>query len=200
MTSGLFGCGQEEPKSRMEKRVSLHLNSMEQSAIELEHGVEEIAEAKRLNTPERMRHTVKLVKKARKALDKANDDIRSYIAFINANKADLQMEKLDRYIIIKQLLNQALIEKRQAMKVYFTSMEKWLVYSSDHYEKLMAKDARSRKSYDALLIKVNRTLKEYNMANDAYHRSVKKILDSNPDLKKKFKRRYKVMKEELGWL
>ncbi len=71
LTSGLTGCGKEPPKSRMEKRISLHLTTMLSSADNLGHAMENIADAKSLNTVGRMRSTIKLIDDAEQALKTA---------------------------------------------------------------------------------------------------------------------------------
>ena len=200
LASVLTGCGKEPPKSRMEKRISLYLNNMETSAVNLEHAMDSIADAKVTNTVERMRTTVKIVEEAEKALDTADIDVGAYIAFINKNKSVLKSEGLEPYIVIKEILDYQLRAKRRAMTAYFSHMKRWLNYSADHYSKLKAGDPRVRQSYDAMLIKVNRSLKQYNMANDQYHRHTRDFVNRYPALKKKFKRQYKTMKKEMGWL
>lgn len=196
----LSSCGSEKPKSRMEKRVCIYLNKMEDSAVALENKLDAIAAAKVLNTPDRMRQAARMIEEAEALLDEANQDVRSYLAFINANRGALESEKLHPYIRIKGLLNHELTQKRRAMNHYFVRMDAWLTYSADHYAQLKAKDVRSRKSYDSLLIAVNRSQQEYELANAEYHQFVDQFLAQHPELKKKFKHRYKTMKKELGWL
>jgi len=193
------GCSKEPEKSRMEKRISIYLNNLQNSAVDLQHELENIEQAKVTNTPERMRNVGKIVKQAEKALEKANRDVTSYIAFINANRTALRSEGLDLYIEVKGLLNHALTTKRRAMAAYFSQLKKWLDYSADNYNKLVAKNASARRSYDALLTKVNRSLKQYETANEKYHASVEDFLIKNPGMKTKFKGRYKTMKKELEW-
>ncbi len=200
LASSLTSCSKEPPKSRMEKRISLYLNNMQASAINLEHGMDNIADAKVTNTVERMRTTIRIVDDAGQVLDTADKDVRAYIAFINKNKGALKSEGLESYIVIKEILDYPLRTKRRAMASYFSHMKRWLSYSADHYTKLKSGDRRVRRSYDALLIEVNRSLKQYNMANDQNHRHVKDFVDRYPALKKKFKRQYKTMKKEMGWL
>ncbi len=193
------GCSNEPEKSRMEKRISIYLNNLQDSAIELQHELENIENAKVTNTPARMRRAGKIVEQAEKVLEKANRDVTSYIAFINANRTALRAEGLDLYLDVKGLLNHALTTKRRAMAAYFSQLKKWLDYSAANYNKLVAKNVSARRSYDALLTKVNRSLKQYETANEKYHSSVEDFLIKNPGMKTKFKRRYKTMKKELEW-
>lgn len=193
------GCSDEPEKSRMEKRISIYLNNLQNSAVDLQHELDNIENAKVTNTPERMRNAGKIVEQAEKVLEKANQDVTSYIAFINANKTALRSEGLDLYLDVKGLLNHALTTKRRAMAAYFSQLKKWLYYSADNYKKLIAKNASARRSYDALLTKANRSLKQYETANEKYHASVEDFLIKNPGMKTKFKRRYKTMKKELEW-
>ena len=196
----ITGCGKDTPKSRIEKRASLHLNAMEKSAIALEHGMEKVADAHVLNTPKRMRETVKFIKAAQTNLDRANQDVKNYIAFINANRGTLKPEKLDAYIVIKKILDRPLTAKRQAISAYCGRMIRWLEYSANNFKQLKAKHQRARHSYDALLIDVHRSQKQYNLANEEYRRHVDEFLKTYPALTKKFKRQYQTMKKELGWL
>ncbi len=184
----------------MEKRAALHLNNMEASALDLEKELEKIADAKVTNTPERMREAAKIVKNAGQVLDKANMDVREYIKFINANKGALKSEKLDQYMLITELLGYPLTKKRQAIQSYFNQMVRWLEYSASHFKKLKKNDMRARRSYDSLLIEVNRSLKQYNTINAQFHKHADDFLKNHPALKKKFKRQYKTMKKEMGWL
>ncbi len=198
--SGIIGCSSEPPKSRMEKRISLHLTTMLSSADNLGHAMENIADAKSLNTVGRMRSTVKLIDDAEQALKTADKNEQAYIAFINQNKGALKSKGLEPYIVFKDLLDNSLRVKHRAMESYFSHMKHWLNYSADHYSKLKSGDIRSRQSYDAFLIEVNRSLKRYDLANVQYHRHTKEFINDHPELGKKFKRKFKTMKKEMGWL
>jgi hypothetical protein len=196
----VFSCAETSPKSRLEKRISIYLNRLESSAVDLEHALEKIADMKRLNTPGRMKEAISVIKGGEKTLEQANQDISAYIAFIKNNSPELKKEGLYHYMDIRDLLNQPLSIKRQAIDVYFQVQKKWLDYSATHFKRLEAKDQAARTSYDQLLTNVNRSLKQYNTANAQYHQFVKAFLTRNPDLVKRFKQKYRTMKKELGWI
>ena len=196
----LFSCAEPSPKSRLEKRISIYLDRLESSAVDLEHTLKKIADMKRLNTSGRMKETISVIKGGEKTLERANQDISAYIDFIKNNSRELKKENLDPYIDIRNLLNQPLSIKRQAIGEYFQVLKKWLDYSATHFKRLKAKDQAARTSYDQLLINVNRSLKRYDTANEQYHQSVKAFLSKNPDLIKRFKPEYRTMKKELGWI
>ena len=196
----LFSCSDSSPKSRLEKRMTIYLDRLESSAIDLEHELEKIADMKRLNTIGRMNEAISVIKKSELTLNRANQDIAAYIAFINSNSRELKEENLDHYMDVKDILNQSLRSKRQAIADYFQTLEKWLDYSATHFKRLEAKDVAAMRSYDSLLTDVNRSLKRYDTANEQYHQFVNSFLSTNPDLVKRFKREYKTMKKELGWM
>ncbi len=196
----LFACAESSPKSRMEKRISIYLDRMESSAIELEHELEKITDLKRLNTAERMRKAIFVIKNSEKVLKRSNQDVSAYIAFINSNSRKLKQENLDHYIVVTNLLNRSLRSKRQSLEEYFLEMTKWLDYSATHFKRLEVKDQAARGTYDCLLTNVNRSLKKYNTANTQHHQFINSVLASNPEMLKRFKKRYKTMKNELGWL
>jgi hypothetical protein len=196
----LFSCSDPSPKSRLEKRMALYLERLESSAIDLQHKMDKIADMKRLNTAGRMKEAISVIKKSEQTLKKANQDIAAYIAFINNNSRELKKENLDHYMDVRDILNQSLRSKRQAIADYFQTLKKWLDYSATHFKRLKAKDVAARGTYDSLLTDVNRSLKRYNTTNEQYHQFVNSFLSKNPDLVKRFKREYKTMKNELGWM
>lgn len=173
---------------------------MESSAIELEHELEKITDLKRVNTAARMKKASFIIENSEKVLKKSNQDVSAYIAFINSNSRELKQENLGHYIAIKDLLDRSLTSKRQSITEYFLTMKKWLDYSSTHFKRLEAKDQAARGTYDCLLTDVNRSLKKYNIANTQHHQFIDSVLASNPVIIKRFQKRYKTMKNELGWL
>ena len=197
--SCLFSCADSSPKTRMEKRVCIYLDHLESSAVELQHELEKIAGMKRLNTPARMKKAITHIEHSEKVLERANKDISAYIAFINNNSQEMKKENLNHYMDIRDLLNQSLSLKRQAIEKYLQEMKKWLEYSASTFKRLEAKDQAARSTYDCLLTNVNRSLKKYNTANTQYHQFVKSFLTKNPEKVKRFKKQYKTMKKELGW-
>ena len=196
---GTAGCAKAPPKSRLEKRVCIYLGKMETSAVDLEHAVAAIADAKVTNTRERMRNAVNIVRQAEQKLTIADNEVRAYIAFTNVNKGALKAEGLSAYLVLREILGRPLMEKRKAMKAYFSATARWLSYCAAHFDALKKGDRRARQNYDQLLIEVNRNLKQYNLANEVYHRHTRQFADQHPGLKKKFNREYKVMKKEMGW-
>ena len=196
----LFSCSDSSPKSRLEKRMTIYLDRLESSAVDLQHALKKIADMKRLNTAGRMKEAISVIKESELTLKSANQDIAAYIAFINSNSGELKKENLDHYIDVRDILNQSLRLKRQAMADYFQTMEKWLDYSATHFKRLESKEVAAMRSYDNLLTDVNRNLKRYDTANEQYHQFVNSFLSTNPDLVKRFKREYKTMKKELGWM
>jgi uncharacterized protein YciI len=198
--SFMFACAESSPKSRLEKRISLYLNRLESSAVDLQHELDKITDMKRLNTMGRMKEAISIITGSEKILAGANQDVAAYIAFINQNSRELKQEGLSHYIEIRDLLNQPLSIKRNAMDNYFQVLKKWLTYSATHFDRLEAKDPAARNSYDLLLTDVNRSLKRYDTANAQYHQFVKIFLTRNPNLVKQFKQEYKTMRKELGWI
>lgn len=194
------GCNNTPEKSPMEQKAATYLDNMEASAISLEHALQKVSSAKVTNTAKRMRETVALIKSGQESLETADRDVRAYVTFVNRNKGALVAEGLGHYVKVKEILDRPLTDKRRAIASYFSDMERWLSYSADHFTKLNAGDARVRRSYDRLLIEVNRSQQKYNFASDQYQRHLNSVAAQHPDLKKKFKRRYKTMKKELGWL
>ncbi|MCP4722480.1 MAG: hypothetical protein GY860_23725, partial [Desulfobacteraceae bacterium] len=122
----------------MEKRICIYLDRLESSAVDLQHELEKIADMKRLNTPARMKETITHIENSEKVLERANKDISAYIDFINNNSQELKKENLDHYMDLRDLLNQSLSLKRQAIKKYFQEMKKWLEYSAKHFKRLEA--------------------------------------------------------------
>ncbi|HCY84028.1 MAG TPA: hypothetical protein DHV36_02720 [Desulfobacteraceae bacterium] len=200
MTIPLSGCDKEVPLSPLEQRLDIYLNNMQASAISLEHALDAIEGARVTNTAKRMRGALQLISKAFYALETADHDVRAYITFVNNNRTAISAQGLNPYLDIREILDLHLTRKRGAIKNYLVHLERWLSYSADNYAKLKAGDLRVRKSYDALLIAVNRKLNQYNRVNDQYQRHTHAFLQRYPQLKKKFKRQYKIMKEEMGWL
>ncbi len=198
--SFLFSCSDSSQKTRMEKRISIYLDRLESSAVDLQHELEKIADMKRLNTTTRMRKAITIIEGSEKVLKRANQDISSYIAFINNNSRELKKENLNHYIAIRNLLNRTLSLKRKAIGQYFQEMKKWLNYSATHFKRLEAKDEAARATYDSLLTNVNRCLKKYNTANAKHLQFVNSVLAENQELIKRFKKEYKTMKKELGWM
>ncbi len=184
----------------MEKRISIYLDRLESSAVNLQHELEKIEDMKLLNTAPRMRTAITVIEGSEKVLKKANQDISSYIAFINNNSRELKKENLTHYIAVRDLLSHALSLKRKAIGRYFQDLKKWLDYSATHFKRLKAKDEAARATYDGLLIDVNRSLKKYNTANAQNLQFVNSVLTENPELVKRFKKQYKTMKKELGWM
>ncbi len=184
----------------MEKRISIYLDRLESSAVDLQHELEKIADMKRLNTAPRMRKAITVIEGSEKVLKRANQDISSYIAFINNNSRELKKENLDHYIAVRNLLNHSLSLKRKAMGKYFQELKKWLDYSASHFKRLEAKDEAARGTYDSLLTNVNRSLKKYNTVNAQNIQFVNSVLTENPEIVKRFKKQYKTMKKELGWM
>jgi len=184
----------------MEKRISIYLDHMESSTIDLEHELEKIADMKRLNTAARMKKAISVIENSEKVLKRANQDVSAYIAFINSNSRELKNKNLDHYIAVRDLLNRSLTSKRQSIERYFQEMKKWLDYSVSHFKRLKAKDQAARSTYDSLLTNVKRSLKKYNTANTKHLQFIDSVLASNPEMLKRFKKRYKTMKSELGWL
>lgn len=195
----LSGCGNAPPKSRMEKRTCLYLNSLVASSVDLARAFDDVAGAKRLNTRDRMIQAGEMVRTARSCLYRARKDTRQYTAFITANRSALQGENLQAYIRIRYLLNGALRTKRRAMEDYLLKMDNWLRYAADHYDRLKAGHPGARRNYDALFLQASRSLDRYNDAGEAYRQTVRQFLSENPELKKRFKKRYKTMRAELGW-
>ena len=130
-----------------------------------------------------------IAKDAQAALDRAEQDVREYMTFIIKNRRALEAENLIAYITIKEILGHNLRKKRQAAAAYFTHIKRWMEYSAEAY-----------RSYEALLISVNRSFKAYNLANGLYHRHTAAFIKKYPELKQKFKRQYKTMKKEMGWV
>ena len=179
--------------------MSIYLDRLESSAIDLQHELDNIADMKRLNTVGRMKKAISIIKQSELTLKKANQDIAAYIAFINSNSRELKNENLDHYIDVRDMLNQSLRSKRQAIADYFRTLTKWLNYSATNFKRLKAKETAATHSYDSLLTNVNRSLKRYNTANEQLHQFVDSFLSKNPELVKRFKQDYKLMKKELGW-
>jgi hypothetical protein len=166
--------------------------------VDLQHDLEKIADTKWLNTAPRMRKAITVIEGSEKVLKRANQDISSYIAFINNNSRELKKENLTHYIVVRDLLSHALSLKRKAIGRYFQAMKKWLDYSATHFKRLEAKDEAASATYDYLLTDVNRSLKKHNTANAQNIQFVNSVLTENPELVKRFKTQYKTMKKELG--
>ena len=200
ITVSLSGCDKEAPLSPLEQKLAIYLNNMQASAVSLQHSLDAIEEARITNTQERMRSALKLIHKAFYSLETADYDVSAYINYVNNNRIEISAQGLDPYLDIREILDRHLSQKRRAMKSYLIQLERWLSYSANNYTRLKSGDLRVRKSYDSLLIGVNRMLKKYNSANDQYHRYTHAFVQRYPQLTKKFKRQYKTMKEEMGWL
>lgn len=72
--------------------MSIYLDRLESSAIDLQHELDNIADMKRLNTVGRMKKAISIIKQSELTLKKANQDIAAYIAFINSNSRELKKE------------------------------------------------------------------------------------------------------------
>ena len=194
------GCAKPPEKTKLEKQTYSFLKKMEDSAIELEHTMDDISKMKRLNSPGRLKSAIKIVNSGEKKLTRANNDVSQYIKFIGHNAKALDNEGLNHYVAIEKILNQFLTEKRTSMATFFNKMKVWLEYSVKHFNQLEAGNQAIRRNYDIYLTEVNRSLKKYNLANEKYHLFINSFLKENPNLIKHFKPQYKTMKKEMGWL
>lgn len=199
LLTGLTGCGREE-KTGVEKTAAQYIENLETSVVELEHAMDKVSGLRRLNTKGQLEKARETIIQSREILKKADNEVKTYAAFVRKNEAFLKEKNLGHYILVKGLFSRGLWDKRAAIAHYLTAMDNWLDYSADNFEKLSAASQSHRLNYDKLLISVNRHLQIYNKANSKYHKTVSDFLQKHPGLKKRFKPQYKTMKKELGWL
>lgn len=195
------GCSQsqQEEQDPTGKHASELLNKAEISAIQLQETIEKIDGIKRYNTPERIAAAIAIIDTAESDLAAADRDIENYIAFIEKNGKELGRKEIGHYVRIKDLFNDYLRAKRQALKNYFASFKAWLGYTQKNFDAIKNGRTAGTVYYERLLYNYHKSYKEYNSAQDRYLEYVKQYVADNPEVIAKFGKEYKLAKKELDW-
>lgn len=195
-----FGCAKEPQRSGIDKHAYRLMIDMGNAAIQLEHALADVAGLKILNTPGRMKNAQAIIRKGETGVQQARQAVTDYRNFVLKNKQALKKEKLDHYIDIVGAAGPFRFQRLNTISDYFRAMKKWLTYSAAHYEQIKAGSRSHRATYDSLLIDVNRKLERYNAANDRYEKFLHGYMAKHPAIPAQFKREYKNLKKEMGWL
>lgn len=193
-----WGCATE--RTGLEKTFYDALKKISDSSIALDDAFEKIVALDRMNTVVRLKEGEKTVVNGLQHIDRLMRDVRAYQKMVQKNRKLIVQREMTYYIDINGIFGPEQARRMKAMGDFLNAMKRWVSYSASHFEGIQAGNIQYKKGYERLLMDVNRKLDRHNVATHQFVEFIHAYLKRYPTISSQFKREYKTLEKELGWL